>query len=200
MTAAASDRTVSSNSSVATATRSMATNATVLPPSLAVSAACFSASGISIDSWTSKPRPPTRTCCPLTIPFIPNPGTTSAEVASTFSNSSAATTTARAKGCVLSSSIAAANPSTDSRVRPSTSMMSRTVGRPWVSVPVLSNAMVRTAPSSSNALPPLTKTPPRAVLAMPASTAAGVDIASAHGDAPTSTVIARAADSDQPNH
>ena len=69
--------------------------------------------------------------------------------------------------------------------------MRRSVGRPTVSVPVLSMAKQRMAPSDSRCAPPLIRMPWRAARATPASTAAGVLMASAQGDAPTRSVMAR---------
>ena len=61
--------------------------------------------------------------------------------------------------------------------------MSVSSGRPSVSVPVLSNATVRTRPSVSRAAPPLISSPRRAPAASPDAIAAGVEITSAQGQA-----------------
>ena len=66
-----------------------------------------------------------------------------------------------------------------------------TVGSPWVSVPVLSNATVRTAASRSRCAPPLMSTPRRAAVASAATIDTGVEITSAHGHATTSSTSAR---------
>ncbi|SHQ85040.1 Uncharacterised protein [Mycobacteroides abscessus subsp. abscessus] len=66
-----------------------------------------------------------------------------------------------------------------------------TVGRLAVRVPVLSSAMVRTTPRASRAAPPLTSTPSLEAAPIAATTVTGTEIASAHGDAATSTTRAR---------
>ncbi len=72
---------------------------------------------------------------------------------------------------------------------PSSGVTSVTTGRPWVMVPVLSNAAAQ-PPQVSRCAPPLMSTPWRAACATPASTVAGVPSARAHGDAATSSVMA----------
>ena len=75
------------------------------------------------------------------------------------------------------------------RRRPATT--SATTGVPRVSVPVLSNARLRTAASRSRCAPPLMRTPRRAPAASADTTATGVAITSAHGQAITSSTSAR---------
>ena len=74
---------------------------------------------------------------------------------------------------------------------PSSATTSVTSKRPRVSVPVLSNATARTRPSASMKRPPLNRMPLRAALAIADRMVAGVAITSAHGEATTSSVIAR---------
>jgi len=64
-------------------------------------------------------------------------------------------------------------------------------GRPIVSVPVLSKAIVRTLPSISSAAPPLISSPWRAPDASADAIAAGVEITNAHGQAMSSTASPR---------
>ncbi len=104
---------------------------------------------------------------------------------------SAARTTACASGCCERFSALAAHDSTSASVAPSSATTSVTSNRPRVSVPVLSNAIARTRPSASMKRPPLNSTPLRAALAMADRMVAGVAITSAHGEATTSSVMAR---------
>ena len=66
-----------------------------------------------------------------------------------------------------------------------------TTGRLRVSVPVLSSATPRTVPRVSSAAPPLISTPIRLAAPTAATTVTGTEMASAHGDAATSTTSAR---------
>jgi hypothetical protein len=90
-------------------------------------------------------------------------------------------------GCSERASIAPAS-AISASPSPSTAIASVTVGRPNVSVPVLSNANVTLLPSVSSAPPPLNSTPPRAAAASADNTAAGTLITTAHGLAATSSV------------
>ncbi len=74
---------------------------------------------------------------------------------------------------------------------PSSGTTSVTTGVPCVSVPVLSNARLRTAASRSRCAPPLMSTPRRAPAASADTTATGVAMTSAHGQAITSSTSAR---------
>ncbi len=69
--------------------------------------------------------------------------------------------------------------------------MSVTLGLPVVIVPVLSKAITESERRFSRCTPPLINTPPRAARATAASTAEGVAMARAQGEAATSTAIAR---------
>ena len=100
-------------------------------------------------------------------------------------------TTARANGCSLSRSTATTASTSSASVAPSAGTTSVTRGAPSVSVPVLSKAMDVRPPRASSGPPPLTSTPLRPARATPESTADGVAMASAHGDAATRTAIAR---------
>ena len=66
-----------------------------------------------------------------------------------------------------------------------------TAGRLRVSVPVLSRATVRIRPMASRAAPPLTRVPCLEAAPIAATTVTGTEIASAHGEAATSTTRAR---------
>ena len=68
---------------------------------------------------------------------------------------------------------------------------SRSVGRPRVSVPVLSSSRIRPAASRSRAAPPLTTTPSRAAWDSPEMIAIGAASSSGHGVATTRTATAR---------
>ncbi len=132
---------------------------------------------------------------------------------------SASATTARARGCSLRASTAAASRSRspadnrpDSTVtsslpiahwRPSSitsSLVTRhssfvtstvvTSGLPTVSVPVLSKATTLTVAAFSTWTPPLNSTPRRAPLPMADRTVAGVLMTMAQGEAATMTVMA----------
>ncbi len=92
---------------------------------------------------------------------------------------------AMASGWLDSASSPAAVARTSSSLAPSMARVAIRRGFPWVSVPVLSNAIARTLPSASRCAPPLIKTPPFAARATAAKTAEGVEIASAHGEAAT---------------
>ncbi len=76
-------------------------------------------------------------------------------------------------------------------VAPASATTAVTSKRPRVSVPVLSNATARTLPSASMKRPPLNSTPLRAALAIADSMVDGVAMTSAHGEATTSSVMAR---------
>ena len=65
------------------------------------------------------------------------------------------------------------------------------LGRPAVSVPVLSNRTTRARASVSSGPPPLTITPRRAAREIPATIAIGAASRSGHGVATTSTASAR---------
>ncbi|SPB30891.1 hypothetical protein MAJHIDBO_01210 [Propionibacterium freudenreichii subsp. shermanii] len=66
-----------------------------------------------------------------------------------------------------------------------------TQGLPWVRVPVLSKATWRTAPNSSKAAPLLITRPNLLAAPMAETTVTGTAMASAHGEAATSTTRAR---------
>ena len=67
----------------------------------------------------------------------------------------------------------------------------RETGLSSVMVPVLSKAIAVSRPRFSRCAPPLISTPNWAARATAERTAAGVPMASAHGEAATSTAIAR---------
>ena len=69
--------------------------------------------------------------------------------------------------------------------------MLASTGRPWVSVPVLSNRITRPAASCSSAPPPLITTPTRAARDRPDMIAIGAASSSGQGVATTSTATAR---------
>ena len=101
----------------------------------------------------------------------------------------AASTTARASGCSLPDSSAAAIRSA-SLESIAASAISTSVGLPSVSVPVLSNATMRARCAISSAPASFTRMPWRAATPVPAMIAAGVASPSAQGHAITSTATA----------
>ena len=98
---------------------------------------------------------------------------------------------ALASGCSLSASMEAAFRRSSSSVTPLAGKTSVTVGRPSVSVPVLSTAMTAILPVSSRASLVLNKMPFRAPTPLPTMMATGVARPRAHGHEMTSTEMAR---------
>mmetsp|Transcript_17581 Transcript_17581/g.49481 ORF Transcript_17581/g.49481 Transcript_17581/m.49481 type:complete len:269 (-) Transcript_17581:922-1728(-) len=100
-------------------------------------------------------------------------------------------TTARPRGCSLCASAAAASASSRGWPQPPPSMVRQSVtcGRPWVSVPVLSNTMASTLCARSRASPPLMSRPWAAPTPVPTMTAVGVARPRAHGHATTTTAM-----------
>ncbi len=117
--------------------------------------------------------------------------TASTSAAGVIVSPSTAARIARARGCSLRASSAAASSSTRSRGVPSVVATSTTAGWLRVRVPVLSSATPRTRPRASRAAPPLTSTPCLLAAPIAATTVTGMEIASAHGEAATSTTRAR---------
>jgi hypothetical protein len=135
---------------------------------------------------------------PSTVARTPFPGTAVNPLASGASTdrSAAASTVARARWCSERPWTAAASASSRSSVNRSASAASATPASvrrvfPSVSVPVLSNATTSMLAAASTCSPPLNRTPCRPPEAMADSTAAGVEMMTAHGDAATISVIAR---------
>jgi len=98
---------------------------------------------------------------------------------------------ARPMGCSDRDSRDAATPSTPSTGTSSTPSTAVTISRPSVRVPVLSNATHRTEASRSRCAPPLMRTPARAAAVSADTMDTGVEMTSAHGQATTSSAIAR---------
>ena len=88
---------------------------------------------------------------------------------------------ARASGCSLAPSTAAARTSTCSPPSPFSDTTSVTRGVPVVSVPVLSKAIARSDPACSRQAPPLISTPRRVAAPSAARKLTGVEITSAQG-------------------
>ena len=103
----------------------------------------------------------------------------------------ACSTMARPIGCSDRDSSDAASRSTSGAGTPSVAATSTTRSRPCVSVPVLSNAMQRTAASCSRRAPPLISTPFRAAAASADTIETGVEMTSAHGQEMTSSTSER---------
>ncbi len=100
-----------------------------------------------------------------------------------------AATIARANGCSLSDSAAAARASTSSARQFSCVSMSLSVGAPLVRVPVLSNTTASTFRIDSRAKRSVINTPPRAARSVAIETTSGIAKPSACGQAITSTVM-----------
>ena len=66
-----------------------------------------------------------------------------------------------------------------------------TIGRPSVSVPVLSKAKALSLPAASSAAPPLTRIPRLEAAPIPETTVTGVEITRAHGQAMIRSASAR---------
>ena len=136
-------------------------------------------------AWPSTQRASPRSPC------TPRPATAVMPVmlAAAIPRACAASSTAFASGCSLPCCNPAASASSVAS-SPSNACNCISVGLPTVSVPVLSNATVRSWRVVSNASTSLTKMPARAATPVPAITAAGVASPSAHGHAITSTATA----------
>ena len=93
-------------------------------------------------------------------------------------------------GCSEPCSAAAAKARRSSSATPGAAITSVTVGRPTVSVPVLSNTTVSTFASVSSAVALLTRTPTSAPRPVATMMAVGVASPIAHGHAITSTATA----------
>ncbi len=141
----------------------------------------------------SKAGPPTATCTPATSAVTPRAGSEEKPLAATIGSPRlrAASTMARASGCSLSVSAAAASPNTVSASRPSAGSTPVTVGAPLVSVPVLSNSTTSTVRICSRARRSFTNTPPRAARSVAMETTRGMARPNACGQAITSTVMTR---------
>ena len=98
---------------------------------------------------------------------------------------------ARATTCCETCAREAARRSTVSGSKPSAASTQVTCGVPLVSVPVLSNSMVRTRASRSSAPPPLTMMPRLAARETPQISAIGAARIIGQGVATTSTASAR---------
>ena len=142
---------------------------------------------------SSNAGPPTLTDRAPTVTVTPTAGTEEKSAASGIRSprASAAVTTARAKGCSLGSSAAAAKARTWSSVYPAAGAMPSTAGSPLVKVPVLSNSTVSTVRMLSSAIRSFTRTPPRAARSVAIETTNGIARPSACGQAITNTVIVR---------
>ena len=98
---------------------------------------------------------------------------------------------ARATGCSLSASTAAANASTCSSLVPAVVTTPVTWCRPWVNVPVLSKSTTSTVRMRSSASRSLTSTPDLAARSVEIAITSGIAKPSACGQAMTSTVTVR---------
>ena len=99
-------------------------------------------------------------------------------------------TMAAASGCSLCRSTDAATRSSRSGVTPGAGSRSASAGRPWVSVPVLSNTTVSMPWADSSTSAPRISTPSSAPRPVPTISAVGVASPSAHGQAMMSTATA----------
>ena len=123
---------------------------------------------------------------------MPCPGTVTNSVTggSASPRSLARVTIASPIGCSEPCSAAAAKASTSSSPTPGAGITSVTLGRPTVSVPVLSNTIVSTPASVSRASALFTRMPSSAPRPVATMIAVGVASPIAHGHAITSTATA----------
>ena len=103
----------------------------------------------------------------------------------------AAATMARATGCSLSDSTAAASANNSSWLTPATAAVSVRAGSPFVKVPVLSKRTTSMVRIRSNAIRSLIKTPARAARSVEMAMTKGMARPKACGQAMTSTVTVR---------
>ncbi|SKY38851.1 Uncharacterised protein [Mycobacteroides abscessus subsp. abscessus] len=183
MTSCASGRS-SSRTAIAPITWPSSSISTAVAP-----ACCIRSTSAARTPGSIQPGRPSRARRPSTRPVNPAPVTASTSVAGV--TVSTAARMARARGCSLRDSSAAATASTRSPCTPPVAAISTTAGLFAVSVPVLSSATSRTRPIASSAAPPLTSTPSLLAAPIAATTVTGTEIASAHGEAATSTTSAR---------
>ncbi len=170
------------------------TNTAVSPLSLIAAAASAISSGSSTSksvkslgfpTWTF--RPPTRALAPL-----PLMDTKCSPTSKRTPDLSASATIALARGCSDRASTDAAIARTSSaRTVSALGTTAFTTIRPLVNVPVLSKATAFTFPKSSRWMPPFTRTPNLAALAMAATTVTGVEITKEQGQETISTVRPR---------
>src|SRR5699024_1788468 len=133
---------------------------------------------------------PTVIRAPSRLPWLPGPACS--VTASATGVAGAAAVVAEASGWVLCCSSAAAHASACASVTPSAVSTALTAGSLRVRVPVLSTATWRITPNRSNTAPDVMITPHLLADPIPATTVSGTEIASAHGEAATSTPSARA--------
>ena len=150
--------------------------------------------GRASSSGTSSKRSarPTVTSVSLMTARAPAPGSATKPVArgTAMARLAAAATMARATGCSLPDSTAAAARRAWSLGRRPAVLTSTRVISPVVTVPVLSSTTVSMRRVSSSTSAPLMRMPSRAPRPVPTSSAVGVARPSAHGQAMTSTAIA----------
>ena len=139
-----------------------------------------------------RPRLPSATAWPSTVPVTPLPVTDwkSAGSASGRPRSRAAATIAAASGCSLDRSRLAASGSSSASDQPAAGTTAITRGLPSVSVPVLSTTSVSTFSRRSSASAERISTPAPAPLPTPTMIDIGVARPSAHGQAMISTETA----------
>ena len=169
---------------------SRAKNRGVLPDSASCSA-CLRTPSFTWARWLMNSMLPPVMAAPSTAADRPLPGTARKSTASGRLRSPAYARTARASGCSLFFSSAAARVSSSSLVTPSAGSTSVTTGSPLVMVPVLSSATICTRPAISSEAAVLNSTPCFAPMPLPTMMATGVARPSAQGQLITSTEMAR---------
>ena len=136
-------------------------------------------------------RLPPRSAFPSSRAWRPCPGRASKSFTSLRGSPSACAVTAFASGCSLFFSSEAARPSSSSASIPN-GITSVTRGRPSVTVPVLSRAIICVRPAASSAAAVLYRMPFFAPTPLPTMMATGVASPRAQGQLMTSTEIPRA--------
>ncbi|SKT81451.1 Uncharacterised protein [Mycobacteroides abscessus subsp. abscessus] len=154
---------------------------------------CAATASSRLPRASSSAGPPTCTRVSATCALTPSAGSEVNPLAAGISRPRclAAATMARASGCSLSVSAAAARASTASPSWTGAASMPVRVGVPLVKVPVLSKSTTSTVRICSRARRSLTRTPPRAARSVAIETTSGMASPSACGQAMTSTVMAR---------
>src|SRR5829696_543612 len=188
-----SGRTVSSSATAPSTLSSRTTYKTVAPRCFHAPTCSASPSGSVSSSWRSRAGPPTASVAPSTRAWTPRPvmeRNSPAVGRSPPARSWAWATIARASGCSLSASTAAASRNSPSS-SPSTATTPLTCGLPVVRVPVLSNRTASTVRIRSRARRSLTRTPLRAASPVEMAITSGMANPRAWGQAITSTVTVR---------
>ena len=188
MVSRASGRSLSPIPAIPATRPSRATKIGLRPSATNVAAAAARASGTWASPASTWARLPMRTSWPSSVPAMPCPGTstTCSTVLTSLTGRSKDRWKARATACADSASRARANCSATS-----SPCQRATVGRPSVSVPVLSRSTVPALRSRSRASGFFTKIPERAARMSATDIASGIESPSAQGQATTRRATTR---------